>query len=257
MKSDSRVAVITGSATGVGAATARRLAGDGWRVVVNYTRSEAEARATGDACRAAGAEALLVRGDVSLDEDCRRIARETLEAWGRIDALVNNAGVTRFADHADLDALSAADFLRIYSVNVVGAFQMVRSCAPALRRAGRGAVVNVSSIAGVTASGSSVAYAASKGALNTMTLALARALGPAIRVNAVCPGMIEGRWLREGLGDAGYERLRERYRERTPLRSTIQPEDVANAIAWLIEGAELVTGETILVDAGMHLAGPR
>ena len=257
MQEHGKVAVVTGSATGVGAATARRLAGGGWRVVVNFTRSEDEARATEAACREAGAATLLVRGDVSRDEDCRRIAGGALDAWGRIDALVNNAGITRFADHRDLDALSAEDFQRIYAVNVVGAYQMVRACAPAMKRAGRGAVVNVSSIAGVTGMGSSIAYAASKGALNNMTLALARALGPEIRVNAVCPGMIEGRWLREGLGEAGYERLRGRYRERAPLRSTIRPEDVAETVAWLIEGASLVTGETILLDAGMHLAGPR
>jgi 3-oxoacyl-[acyl-carrier protein] reductase len=257
MKEQGRVAVVTGSATGVGAAVARRLAGDGWRVVVNYTRSEEEARATEAACREAGAETRLVRGDVARDEDCRRIAAGALDAWGRIDALVNNAGITKFADHRDLEALGADDFQRIYAVNVVGAYQMVRACAPAMKRSGKGAVVNVSSIAGVTGMGSSIAYIASKGALNLMTLALARALGPEIRVNAVCPGMIEGRWLREGLGEAGYERARARYRDSTPLRSTARPEDVAETIAWLIEGASLVTGETILIDGGMHLAVPR
>lgn len=252
-----RVAVVTGSATGVGAAVARRLAGSGWRVVVNYTKSEAEARATEASCREAGAEARVVRGDVSRDEDCRRIAAAALDAWGRIDALVNNAGITRFADHRDLDALDADDFQRIYAVNVVGAYQMVRACAPAMRRAGKGAVVNVSSLAAVTGMGSSVAYVASKGALNAMTRALARALGPEIRVNAVCPGMIEGRWLREGLGEAGYERARERYRRNAPLGRTARPEDVAEVVAWLVEGASLVTGETILIDGGMHLAVPR
>jgi len=250
------VAIITGSATGVGAATARRLAAKGWRVVVNYTKSEAEARETEAACRASGADTLLVRGDVAEDADCRRLASAALDAWGRIDALVNNAGVTRFAAHGDLDAIGAADFQRIYAVNVVGAYQMVRACAPAMKRQGRGAVVNVSSIAGVTGMGSSIAYAASKAALNSITLTLARALGPEIRVNAVCPGMIEGRWLREGLGEKVYEAVRERYRANAPLRRAAQPDDIAEAIVWLIEGAAVVTGELLLLDAGMHVAVP-
>jgi len=250
------VAIITGSATGVGAATARRLAAKGWRVVVNYTKSEAAARETEAACRASGADTLLVRGDVAEDADCRRLASAALDAWGRIDALVNNAGVTRFAAHGDLDAIGAADFQRIYAVNVVGAYQMVRACAPAMKRQGRGAVVNVSSIAGVTGMGSSIAYAASKAALNSITLTLARALGPEIRVNAVCPGMIEGRWLREGLGEKVYEAVRERYRANAPLRRAAQPDDIAEAIVWLIEGAAVVTGELLLLDAGMHVAVP-
>lgn len=257
MPANERVAIVTGSATGVGAATARLFASKGWRIVVNYTKSEAEARDTEAACRAAGTETLLVRGDVADDADCRRLAAAALDAWGRIDALVNNAGVTRFADHRDLEALQAQDFQRVYAVNVVGAYQMIRACAPTMKRQGKGAVVNVSSIAGVTGMGSSVAYAASKAALNSITVTLARALGPEIRVNAVCPGLIEGRWLREGLGEKVYDALRERYRSNTPLQRTAQPEDVAESIAWLIEGAQLVTGELLLLDSGMHIAVPR
>ncbi len=257
MTANHPVALVTGSATGVGAATARRLAGKGWRVVLNYTKSEAEARETEAACRAAGAQTRLVRADVADDGDCRRLADAALDAWGRIDALVNNAGVTRFAAHDDLEALSAVDFHRIYGVNVVGAFQMVRACVPAMKRQGRGAVVNVSSIASVTGMGSSIAYAASKAALNSLTVTLARALGPEIRVNAVCPGMIEGRWLREGLGDERYEATRDRYRKNAPLRRTAQPDEVAETVVWLVEGAPLVTGELLLVDAGMHVAIPR
>jgi 3-oxoacyl-[acyl-carrier protein] reductase len=252
-----RVAIVTGSATGVGAATARLLAAKGWRVVVNYTKSEREARETEAACRGAGAETMLVRGDVAEDLDCRRLAAAALDTWGRIDALVNNAGITRFADHRDLEALAAEDFQRVYAVNVVGAFQMVRACAPAMKKQGRGAVVNVSSIAGVTGMGSSIAYVASKAALNAMTVTLARALGPEIRVNAVCPGLIEGRWLREGLGEQAYDALRQRYRDSAPLRSTAQPEDVAETVVWFVEAAPLVTGELLLVDAGMHVALPR
>ncbi len=252
MELKNAVCIVTGSASGIGAASAIMLAGKGARVVVNYSKSEDAARATLKACEAAGGEALLVKADVAQDADCRRLAQAALDQWGRIDALVNNAGATKFADHANLDALSAEDFLRIYSVNVVGAYQMVRACAAAMKKSGHGAVVNVSSIAGKNGMGSSIAYAASKGALNTMTMSLARVLGPEIRVNAVCPGMVDTKWLREGYGPR-YAAIEARYREGTPLGRPAKPEDVAGVIVWLIEGADLLTGDTIMVDSGMHM----
>jgi len=247
------VAIVTGSATGIGAATAHALAARGCRVVINYTRSEAEARETQAACASLGVETLLVQGDVSDDADCRRLAQAAIDRWGRIDVLVNNAGTTQFVDHANLDGLSAADFLRTYGVNVVGPFQMTRAVVPAMRSGGRGAIVNVSSLAGVLGTGSSISYAASKGALNTMTLALARSLAPEIRVNAVCPGIVEGRWLRNGLGEEGYEAALKRQEASTPLRRAATPDEVAGAVLWLIEGGDLVTGEILLLDAGAHL----
>ena len=250
------VCIVTGSASGIGAASAIQLAAKGARVLVNYSKSEAAARATLKACEAAGAqsggEALLVKADVAQDADCRRLAQAALDKWGRIDALVNNAGATKFANHADLDALTAEDFQRIYAVNVVGAYQMVRACAPAMKKGGRGAVVNVSSIAGKNGMGSSIAYAASKGALNTMTLSVARVLGPDIRVNAVCPGMVDTKWLRQGYGSR-YAAIEARYRLGTPLGRPGTPEEVAAVIVWLIEGADLITGDTIMVDSGMHM----
>ena len=252
MELKNAVCIVTGSASGIGAATAVMLSGKGARVVVNYSKSGDAARATLKACEAAASEALLVKADVAQDADCRRLAQAALDKWGRIDALVNNAGATKFANHADLDALSAEDFQRIYSVNVVGSYQMVRACAPAMKQGGRGAVVNVSSIAGKNGMGSSIAYAASKGALNTMTMSLARVLGPEIRVNAVCPGMVDTKWLREGYG-ARYAAIEARYRQGTALGRPATPEDVAGVIVWLIEGADLVTGDTIMVDAGMHM----
>ena len=185
-----KAAIVTGSATGIGAAVAVGLARRGAGVLVNYTKSEAEARATAELVREVGAHVIIVQGDVARDEDCRKLAAAAMDAWGRIDILVNNAGTTKFAAHGDLDALSAEDFANIYSVNVIGPFQMIRACSKALKASGAGAVVNVSSVAGVAGVGSSVAYAASKGALNTMTLSLARALGPEIRVNAICPGFV-------------------------------------------------------------------
>ena len=247
------VTIVTGSATGVGAACAELLASKGCNVVINYTRSLDDAKATQAACEAAGVETLLVKADVSDDSQCRAMAAATMERWGRIDGLINNAGRTKFANHRDLDALSAEDFLDIYAVNVVGAYQMARAVAPHMQAAGRGAIVNISSVAGVMGGGSSIAYAASKGALNTMTLSLARALGPEIRVNTVCPGFIQGRWLRGGMGDEAYEAAVQRQATATPLHRAGTPEDMAAATVWLLEGADHVTGEILMVDAGSHL----
>ncbi len=247
------VVIVTGSATGVGAACAKLLASKGCNVVINYTKSEAEARETQAACEAMGVETLLVQADVANDADCRRMAEAAIERWGRIDGLINNAGATKFVNHADLEGLTAEDFQRIYAVNVIGPYQMTRAVAPQMKAQGRGAIVNISSIAGVMGIGSSIAYAASKGALNTMTLSLARALGPEIRVNAICPGFIQGRWLRSGLGDAAYEAALQAQERTTPLRRAGTPEDMAQAAVWFIEGADLVTGELLIVDAGAHL----
>lgn len=249
------VVIVTGSATGVGAACAKLLASKGCNVVINYTKSVDEARDTEAECRVHGVETLLVQADVSKDEDCRRMANAAMERWGRIDGLINNAGATKFVPHANLDGLTAEDFQWIYGVNVVGPFQMTRAVAPHMRAGGQGSVVNISSIAGVMGVGSSVAYAASKGALNTMTLSLARALGPEIRVNTVCPGFIQGRWLRGGMGDEAYDAAIANQERNTPLRKAGTPEDMAQAAVWFIEGADLITGEFLIVDAGSHLSG--
>ena len=228
------------------------LAAGGARVVVNYASSESEAQQVLATCEAKGAEAIVVQGDVASDDDCRKLAQAALDKWGRIDWLVNNAGTTAFANHADLDALQAEDFHRIYGVNVVGSYQMVRACAESMREHGEGAVVNVSSIAGVAGIGSSVAYAASKGALNTLTVGLARALAPEIRVNAVCPGFVETRWWRNRLGDA-YDETRDRFAEMTPLGKVVTAEETAETILFLLR-SEKITGETLMLDAGLHLA---
>ncbi|MGB8338077.1 MAG: glucose 1-dehydrogenase [Burkholderiales bacterium] len=253
MELKNAVVIVTGSSSGVGAACAMLLAKKGSRVVINYSTSKADAEAVAQQVIANGGHAIVVQGNVAIDADCRRMAQAALDKWGRIDGLINNAGKTKFVDHNKLEELDAQDFIDIYSVNVIGAFQMVRACAEAMRKQGRGAVVNMSSIAGMMGNGSSVAYSASKGALNTMTKSLARALGPEIRVNAVCPGFIEGRWLKQGLGADRYEKFRRQYIDTTPLHATATPDDVAGVAIWLLEGAGLVTGETILVDGGLHL----
>lgn len=247
-----KVAIVTGSATGVGAAIALALARRGYNVVINYSKSEREAKASGAACEDAGADALLVCGDVADDGACRGLAEAALGRWGRIDALVNNAGITSFAGSANWEALDALTFQRILGVNVIGMFQMVRACTPHLK-AVHGTVVNISSIAGALGIGSSVAYIASKGAINSLTLHLARTLAPDIRVNAVCPGLITTRWFVDGIGAEGYEKLKTQYEQATPLGLACTAEDVAEAVMWLIEGARTVTGELILLDSGMHL----
>ena len=255
MNIEGAVFIITGSATGLGAAVSRRLAGKGGNVVINYTKSEVEANETAEACRSLGGEALLCRADVSDDADCRRMASETMELFGRIDGLVNNAAQSKIAAHADLESLTADDFNRIFGVNVIGPYQMVRAVTPHMKRQGKGAIVNISSVSGFSGSGSSIAYAASKGALNTMTLSLARALAPEIRVNAVCPGVMQTRWWREGLGEDRYQSFIDNYAENSPLKAAGDPEIVADPVVWLLEGAEHVTGETIMVDSGSHLGG--
>jgi NAD(P)-dependent dehydrogenase (short-subunit alcohol dehydrogenase family) len=250
------VVLVTGASTGLGRAIAVETADRGAGVVViNYASSEEEARETARLVQAAGAETIVVQGDVAKDEDCRRIAAAA-RPHGRIDALFNNAGVTKFANnHAALDAVSAEDFLRIYSVNVVGAYQMVRAARDLLEAGpAAGAVVNTASIAGVTGIGSSVPYAASKGALVTMTLSLARALAPRIRVNAICPGYIDTPWFGRDAAPDRLERLRAGVAASTPLKAASTAEDIAGAAVFLASpAARHITGETLLVDAGLHL----
>ena len=247
------VAVVTGASSGVGAACAKKLAELGSHVVINYSQNEAGARHTESACQELGVETRVVQADVGDPSDCEKLAGTALEAWGRIDALVNNAGTTKFNPHQNLEGLSKEDFLNIYAVNTVGPYMMSRAVAPAMQRGKRGSIVNVSSVAGVMGVGSSVAYAASKGALNTMTLSLARVLGPYIRVNTICPGFIQGEWLRQGLGDENYEAALERTRSSNPLQVASTPDDIADGVLYFITGADVVTGETLLLDGGSHL----
>ncbi len=253
---DGRIVVITGASTGLGRAIAVETAGRGAKaVVINYASSAAEAEETARLVAAAGAEPMVIQGDVADDAACIAIAKAA-ERFGRIDALFNNAGITKFApNHADLDAVNDEDFLRLYKVNVVGAFQMIRA-ARSLLEAGEaaGAVVNTSSIAGVTGIGSSVPYAASKGALTTMTLSLARALAPKIRVNAICPGFIDTPWFGRGMPPESLDRMRANVAASTPLKAASTAEDIAGAAVFLASPASRhITGETLLVDAGTHL----
>jgi 3-oxoacyl-[acyl-carrier protein] reductase len=257
MSKDGLCAIVTGSASGLGAATAAILAKGGARIVINYSSSQKEAEATADLCRNAGGEVIVVQGDVSRDEDCRKIAAAA--PWGRLDVLINNAGTTKHMPHDNLDGLSAEDFQRLFAVNTIGPFQMVRATRALLEAAAKASgrassVVNVSSVAGISGIGSSVAYAASKGALNTMTVSLARALAPLIRVNAVCPGYIDTPWFTKGRGVEGAAKVRDAVIAKVPLKRASSAEDVASLVCFLATPQSgNMTGEVVRMDAGLHL----
>lgn len=258
MAKDGLTVIVTGSASGLGAASAAMLAKAGARLVINYSSSQKEAEQTADICRSAGAEVVVVQGDVSRDEDCRRIVAAAAP-WGRLDALINNAGITKHMDHGNLDGLSAEEFQRIFAVNAIGPYQMIRAARALLeqgaKQAGRAsAVVNVSSVAGVAGIGSSHAYVASKGALNSMTFSLARALAPAIRVNAVCPGYIDTPWFTKGRGAEAAKMVRDMVTEKSPLKIASSADDIAELVCFLASPASrTLTGEVMRIDAGAHL----
>lgn len=239
---------------GVGAATAKLFASYKWNVVINCSKSMDAAKKVSDECvQQFGAKTLVIPGNVSKDADCKSIVDSTICEFGNLDVLVNNAATTKYAfDHSNLESLSSEDFLNIYATNVIGPYNLIKYSKAFLLKSPAPSVVNVASIAGIRGNGSSVAYAASKGALITMTLSLARALGP-IKVNAICPGFIEGEWLKAGLGEERYERARKSLQTSVPLRRNCTPEDVARAIFFFASEQNVVTGQTLVLDGGAHL----
>ena len=248
-----KVAIVTGSATGVGAATAVLLAEKGCNVVINYTRSKEEAMATAQLVEQHNVECIVFQADVSNDDECKSMVEAAIKKWGKIDYLVNNAGKTKFVPFENLEGLSGEDFLDIYSVNVVGPYQMIKAVVPYMKQQGEGAIVNDSSLAGINGVGSSIAYVTSKAALNIMTKSLAHVLGPEIRINTVAPGPIKTRWLKGGMGDEAYSALIEQAENELPLKQVATAEDVAETLVWFLEGAKLITGEVLIVDSGAHL----
>ncbi len=253
-KAERPVCVVTGSSSGIGAATALWFAERGHDVLVHYAHRAEPAERVAQQCRALGAQALVVQADVADNAQCLALAAAVRERWGHADVLVNSAGMTtRFADLKNLDALSAEDFETTYRVNVIGVFQMCKALAPLMQGRPHASIVNISSMGGRMGTGSSMAYAASKGALNTLTLSLARALAPAVRVNAILPGMVDGDWMRNGLGTEVFEQRRKRYEARALLNAVIDVQDVARTAYWLATDAVKSTGQLIDLEAGFIL----
>lgn len=243
MSTDRKVALVTGSATGVGRACAVRFAKLGYAVAVNYSRSEADAKETLALVQAEGVPALLLKANVGDAVQVREMIAATEAAFDRLDVLVNNAGTTHFVPHSDLDALTDEVWHDIFQVNVMGTFYCTREAMPLLK-ASKGSVVSVTSVAGISGQGSSIPYCASKAALNCMTQSLARAFGPDVRVNAVAPGPINTRWL------AGREAHVAKYLEQAPLGRAADPDDIADAVVYLAAGTTLTTGQVLVVDGG-------
>jgi 3-oxoacyl-[acyl-carrier protein] reductase len=245
-----KAAIVTGGGTGVGRATALELARKGCAVLVNFSRSRDDAEQTVAEIKNLGARAIAFQADVSDDAACRAMAAVAVKEFQRIDILINNAGTTKFVFATDLDGVTDEDWHRIFAVNLIGPFHCARAVREPMLAAGGGQIINVTSVAAIAAKGSSIPYAASKGALNNLTIALARALAPKIRVNAVAPGFITGRWLKQGLGPA-YEPMKEMIEQSSPLERVCDPPDVAAAIMSLITGSPMVTGQCLVVDGGM------
>lgn len=246
-------AIITGASSGIGAAIALAFAKNGCHVVINYNTNESGAQKTAGLCKAHGVKTLVKQADVSNDAECQMLVDATLKEFGQLHILINNAGTTKFCEHQKLDGLDKQDFLDIYATNTVGAFQMTRAAQTALGKQPVAHIINMASIAAITGVGSSIAYAASKGALLTMTMSLARVLGPQIRVNAICPGFVQGEWLEKGIGKENYEKMLSGIQNIAPLKDTATAERVAQTAVGLVTGMDWTTGETIIVDGGAHL----
>lgn len=245
-----QAAIVTGGGTGVGRATALRLAEQGCHVLVSYSKSRDEAERTAAEIEEHGVKAIAYRADVADDDACRAMVDTAVKAFGQLDLLVNNAGTTKFVLATDLDKVLDEDWQRIFAVNVVGPFHCARAAREPMLASGGGHIINTSSVAAFAAKGSSIPYAASKAALNNLTIALARALAPQIRVNAIAPGFITGRWLEQGLGNA-YEKAMTTVAGQSPLEKVSEPDDIAAAIMSLVNGSAMVTGQILVCDGGM------
>ncbi len=241
MSDTARVVLVTGSSSGIGAAIARRFAADGDRVVVNSSRS-----ADAGAALAAELDGVYVAADIADPAAVERLVGETIDRFERLDVLVNCAATTTVIPHEDLDAASAEVWRRILDVNVLGTWSVIAAATPSLRADGGGQIINITSTSGSRPAGSSIPYAVSKAAVNHMTLLLAKALGPEIRVNAVAPGLVATPWT------ANWDEAREHVRATVALGREGQPEDVAE-VCHALAGASYVTGAVVPVDGGLSL----
>ncbi len=224
---DKKVAIITGGSRGVGADLAKLCAEKGWNMTITCSNSVDDAKNVAKECEKLGSEVLVLQADVSLDKDCEETVSKTIEKWGRLDSLVNNAGKTKFNAHHNLEGLSSEDFIDLYSTNTVGPYQMIKYAKDHLMKAESPSIVNIAK-------------------------SLARALGP-IRINAICPGFIQGDWLRGGLGDEAYELTKKSIEDKAPLSLTCTPRQVAETTFHFMTESVTVTGETLILDGGMHL----
>lgn len=246
MKLQDKTALVTGGGTGIGKATALLLAQEGCNVAVNFSRSEKEARETVEQIGSFGRSAIAVKADISDESAVTSMFSEIDDQFGKLDILINNAATTQFVSYPDLDSMSAEIWDRILAVNVKGVFFCCREAIRRMKQQGNGAIVSVSSIAGITGLGSSIAYSASKAAVINMTRGLAASSAPEVSVNAVAPGVVETRWIE------GWEKFTDPHKEATPMKRHASPEDVALAIFGLLLNP-FTTGETIRVDGGRTL----
>lgn len=246
MQNSAPVALVTGSTSGIGVAIARRLVRDGFSVIL-HSRSSAD---VGHALASELGRAVYIQADLAHDPDRVRLVREAISVWGRLDVLINNAGISRVIAHADLAAATPAIWQELYEVNVVAPFRLVSEAEASLRdtsRRGRpGCVVNISSHAGVRPKGASIPYAATKAALNHVTRLLALSLGPDIRVNAVAPGLVDTPLT------ADWTAAQELWRDRSPMHRAASPDDIAQAVSMLV-ASDYLTGEILLSDGGLNL----
>jgi 3-oxoacyl-[acyl-carrier protein] reductase len=249
---EGKVAIVTGAAVGMGREIAVAFGREGAKVVVNYSRSRAEAEETAGLVESAGGEALLVQADVSKDAEVRAMVAQTLDRFGWVDVLVNNAGITAFVPFDDLEGLTDEIWDRLYGVNVKGTFFCCRAVAEPMRRQGAGRIINLASISGVRPQGSSIAYSASKAAVIQVSECLAKALAPEISVNVVAPGFIENtRW---NEGRPNLDAMVKGVIQQTPLKRLGEPSDVAAAVLFLATSASYTTGAVLMVDGGRQLA---
>ncbi|GCE30223.1 3-ketoacyl-ACP reductase [Dictyobacter alpinus] len=246
MDLNNKVALVTGGGTGIGRATCLALAQRGAAVAVNYSRSETEAQETVNAITLQGGNALAVQANVSQDTEVHAMVQTIVSQFGSIDALVNNASITRHIPMDDLEAVTEEAWDELYAVNVKGMFYCARAVAPLMKKQRQGAIVNVGSIAGLSGAGSSLPYAVSKAAVHGLTLSLAKALAPEIRVSAVAPGAVATRWW------AGREEQMQRLSGNVLLQRIATPEDIAKMICSMLE-QEAMTGQIITVDSGQTL----
>ncbi len=244
-----KVAIVTGASKGLGASISKKLAQEGISVAVVYKESESEAINVAKECKKYNVKSITIKADVRIDSECKRIAEQTKKHLGNASILINNAGITKFVPFKNLDGLNEEDFLDIYKTNVVSAFLMTRAVLSQLKEEKNSKIVNISSVASLGL-GSSIAYAVSKGAMNTLSLALSRTLAPGITVNTICPGYIKTNW--HG-NDEEVNNKAKIYADSVPLKKAASTEEVAETVFWFVNSSQLITGETLYVDGGLHL----